>query len=141
MLTACFGHTTLYGPAVCHPTAKKFSMSHCHSRVITTDKFAQCIHRSSVLSDCVHRSSQWSTPHWIHCEFHLPHTPTTTWGGSDISMERSLSIHISSCCKLQPSTCHSHHKDKTPSHSNILLSGVLQESAAYLGRYCHHCTR
>ena len=71
--------------------------------------------RSCVLGDCGHRSSQWSTPHWIHCEPHLPHTPTTTWVGGDLSMERLCSKHISSCCKLQPALRHSHHWERPPS--------------------------
>ena len=58
--------------------------------------------RSCVLSDCGHTSSQWSTLHWIHCEPHLPHTPTTTWGGGDLPVERLCPLHISSCCKHQP---------------------------------------
>ena len=97
--------------------------------------------RSCVLSDCGHTSSQWSTLHWIHCEPHLPHTPTTTWGGGDLPVERLCPLHISSCCKHQPTLCHSHHWERPPSHSKIPLSGLLQKSTACLRKHCHHCTR
>ena len=54
-------------------------------------------------------------------------------------MERLQSI--SSYCKQQPPLCHSHHQERPPSHSKILLSGVLQKSRVCYRKYCPHCTR
>ena len=95
--------------------------------------------RSCVLGDCGHRSSQWSTPHWIYCEPHLPHTLTTSWGRVDISMERIYPLHISSCCKLQPALCYSHHWERPPLTQQDTTAGyttgikcLLQETLSSL---------
>ena len=96
-------------------------------------------HSCSVHSDCGHRSSKGSTHHWVHCESHLPCGPTNSWGGSDLSLERLHSKHISSCFELQPSLCHPLHWDGSPSHSKVLLPGVLPESTACHREHRHQC--